>query len=176
MYPNILISLELVMTHLVFTFILLYVRNCAEEALRLLNGTPIGGQNIRLSWGRSPSNKQVVVLYSSHVRGWFLIIVLPEQLVILFVFSPFSLRRILTNGTVAAIMGMGKDTKTIAMLRHRRTLICSTVAMAAMEITSSHHHSNRSSSSKEDTCRFEVLFTLPWLPPPTYRVSPYVIG
>ncbi|CAL9111960.1 unnamed protein product, partial [Musa acuminata var. zebrina] len=30
----------------------------AEEALRMLNGTPLGGQNIRLSWGRSPANKQ----------------------------------------------------------------------------------------------------------------------
>lgn len=34
-------------------------RSCAEEALRVLNGTQLGGQNIRLSWGRSPSNKQV---------------------------------------------------------------------------------------------------------------------
>ncbi|KAH7545761.1 hypothetical protein FEM48_Zijuj01G0128000 [Ziziphus jujuba var. spinosa] len=33
-------------------------RSCAEEALRILNGTQLGGQNIRLSWGRSPSNKQ----------------------------------------------------------------------------------------------------------------------
>uniref|UniRef100_A0A5B7AT71 Putative polyadenylate-binding protein RBP45 n=1 Tax=Davidia involucrata TaxID=16924 RepID=A0A5B7AT71_DAVIN len=32
-------------------------RSCAEEALRMLNGTQLGGQNIRLSWGRSP-NKQ----------------------------------------------------------------------------------------------------------------------
>ncbi|KAM6585749.1 hypothetical protein CsatB_012751 [Cannabis sativa] len=32
-------------------------RSSAEEALRLLNGTQLGGQNIRLSWGRSP-NKQ----------------------------------------------------------------------------------------------------------------------
>ena len=30
--------------------------------MRILNGTPIGGQNIRLSWGRSPSNKQVLLL------------------------------------------------------------------------------------------------------------------
>ncbi|KAL2475594.1 Polyadenylate-binding protein RBP45B [Abeliophyllum distichum] len=29
------------------------------EALRMLNGTLLGGQSIRLSWGRSPSNKQV---------------------------------------------------------------------------------------------------------------------
>ncbi|XP_047940740.1 polyadenylate-binding protein RBP45-like isoform X2 [Salvia hispanica] len=34
-------------------------RSCAEDALRILNGTPLGGQSIRLSWGRSPSNKQV---------------------------------------------------------------------------------------------------------------------
>lgn len=33
-------------------------RPCAEQALSLLNGTMIGGQNVRLSWGRSPSNKQ----------------------------------------------------------------------------------------------------------------------
>ncbi|GMH19456.1 hypothetical protein Nepgr_021297 [Nepenthes gracilis] len=33
-------------------------RSCAEEALRMLNGAQLGGQNIRLSWGRSPSNKQ----------------------------------------------------------------------------------------------------------------------
>ncbi|KAJ8761875.1 hypothetical protein K2173_005586 [Erythroxylum novogranatense] len=33
-------------------------RSCAEEALRNLNGTQLNGQNIRLSWGRSPSNKQ----------------------------------------------------------------------------------------------------------------------
>lgn len=33
-------------------------RACAEQALALLNGTPLGGQNIRLSWGRSPSSKQ----------------------------------------------------------------------------------------------------------------------
>uniref|UniRef100_A0A5B6ZDD4 Putative polyadenylate-binding protein RBP45-like n=1 Tax=Davidia involucrata TaxID=16924 RepID=A0A5B6ZDD4_DAVIN len=33
-------------------------RACAEQALSILNGTQLGGQNIRLSWGRSPSNKQ----------------------------------------------------------------------------------------------------------------------
>lgn len=33
-------------------------RGCAEEALRMLNGTQLGGQSIRLSWGHSPSNKQ----------------------------------------------------------------------------------------------------------------------
>ncbi|XP_004486120.1 polyadenylate-binding protein RBP45-like [Cicer arietinum] len=33
-------------------------RSCAEEAIRVLNGTLLGGQNVRLSWGRTPSNKQ----------------------------------------------------------------------------------------------------------------------
>ncbi|KAF3958809.1 hypothetical protein ACB098_06G039200 [Castanea mollissima] len=33
-------------------------RACAEQALALMNGTQLGGQSIRLSWGRSPSNKQ----------------------------------------------------------------------------------------------------------------------
>ncbi|KAK4284396.1 hypothetical protein QN277_001236 [Acacia crassicarpa] len=36
-------------------------RSCAEEALRILNGTQLGGQSVRLSWGRSPSNKQIQV-------------------------------------------------------------------------------------------------------------------
>ncbi|KAJ3693613.1 hypothetical protein LUZ60_009093 [Juncus effusus] len=31
---------------------------CAEEALLMLQGTTIGGQSVRLSWGRSPTNKQ----------------------------------------------------------------------------------------------------------------------
>ncbi|XP_019463043.1 PREDICTED: polyadenylate-binding protein RBP45-like isoform X2 [Lupinus angustifolius] len=33
-------------------------RSYAEGALQGLNGTLLGGQNVRLSWGRSPSNKQ----------------------------------------------------------------------------------------------------------------------
>ncbi|KAG5614060.1 hypothetical protein H5410_013884 [Solanum commersonii] len=37
---------------------LLIQLSCAEEALRALSGTQLGGQTIRLSWGRSPSNKQ----------------------------------------------------------------------------------------------------------------------
>ncbi|XP_043691742.1 polyadenylate-binding protein RBP45-like isoform X1 [Telopea speciosissima] len=39
-------------------FVQFAIRACAEEALMMLDGTPLGGQNIRLSWGRSPSNKQ----------------------------------------------------------------------------------------------------------------------
>ncbi|XP_042377403.1 RNA-binding protein L-like isoform X1 [Zingiber officinale] len=33
-------------------------RTSAEEALKMLSGTSLGGQNIRLSWGRTPTNKQ----------------------------------------------------------------------------------------------------------------------
>lgn len=33
-------------------------RACAEQALSILNGTELGGQSVRLSWGRSPSSKQ----------------------------------------------------------------------------------------------------------------------
>lgn len=34
-------------------------RNDAEEALQKLNGTAIGKQTVRLSWGRNPANKQL---------------------------------------------------------------------------------------------------------------------
>nr|XP_043635246.1 polyadenylate-binding protein RBP47-like [Erigeron canadensis] len=34
-------------------------RNNAEEALQKLNGTTIGKQTVRLSWGRNPANKQM---------------------------------------------------------------------------------------------------------------------
>ena len=35
-------------------------RGNAEEALGKLNGTIIGKQTVRLSWGRNPANKQVL--------------------------------------------------------------------------------------------------------------------
>lgn len=43
-------------------FSILCSRPSAEQALSSLNGTQLGGQSIRLSWGRSPSNRQVVVI------------------------------------------------------------------------------------------------------------------
>lgn len=45
-------------------------RNNAEEALQKLNGTVIGKQTVRLSWGRNPANKQVYILslsFPSHL-------------------------------------------------------------------------------------------------------------
>lgn len=44
------------MTHSIFHF----NRNDAEEAINKLNGTVIGKQKVRLSWGRSLNNKQQV--------------------------------------------------------------------------------------------------------------------
>ncbi|KAA3467480.1 polyadenylate-binding protein RBP45C [Gossypium australe] len=34
-------------------------RASAEQSLSVLNGTVLGGRNVRLSWGRSPSSKQI---------------------------------------------------------------------------------------------------------------------
>jgi RNA recognition motif-containing protein len=39
-------------------FVQFVTRPSAEQALLMLQGTLIGGQNVRLSWGRSLSNKQ----------------------------------------------------------------------------------------------------------------------
>ncbi|XP_057720611.1 polyadenylate-binding protein RBP47C-like [Arachis stenosperma] len=39
-------------------FVQFAIRNNAEEALQKLNGTVIGKQTVRLSWGRNPANKQ----------------------------------------------------------------------------------------------------------------------
>ncbi|KAI3698123.1 hypothetical protein L6452_31235 [Arctium lappa] len=44
-------------------------RSCAEEALRMLQGTQLGGQTVRLSWGRSPSNKQPQQVEQSQYNG-----------------------------------------------------------------------------------------------------------
>ncbi|KAJ6954981.1 polyadenylate-binding protein RBP47-like [Populus alba x Populus x berolinensis] len=44
-------------------------RNNAEEALQKLNGTVIGKQTVRLSWGRNPANKQHRADFSSPWNG-----------------------------------------------------------------------------------------------------------
>ncbi|KAF6160708.1 hypothetical protein GIB67_019648 [Kingdonia uniflora] len=41
-----------------FPFSVMFFRSNAEEALQGLNGTTIGKNTVRLSWGRSPVNKQ----------------------------------------------------------------------------------------------------------------------
>lgn len=38
---------------------LMHCRSNAEEAMQHLNGTVIGKQKVRLSWGRHPAKKQV---------------------------------------------------------------------------------------------------------------------
>ncbi|XP_027330799.1 polyadenylate-binding protein RBP47C-like [Abrus precatorius] len=44
-------------------------RNNAEEALQKLNGTMIGKQTVRLSWGRNPANKQFRMDFSNPWSG-----------------------------------------------------------------------------------------------------------
>ncbi|CAL5332360.1 hypothetical protein CsSME_00013807 [Camellia sinensis var. sinensis] len=44
-------------------------RNNAEEALQKLNGSTIGNQTVRLSWGRNPANKQLRVDFGSPWNG-----------------------------------------------------------------------------------------------------------
>ncbi|XP_038885237.1 polyadenylate-binding protein RBP47-like [Benincasa hispida] len=44
-------------------------RKNAEEALQKLNGIVIGKQTVRLSWGRSPTNKQYRADYGNHWSG-----------------------------------------------------------------------------------------------------------
>ncbi|XP_057974178.1 polyadenylate-binding protein RBP47-like [Malania oleifera] len=44
-------------------------RNDAEEALQKLNGTIIGKQTVRLSWGRNPANKQLRADFGNQWSG-----------------------------------------------------------------------------------------------------------
>ncbi|KAL2520966.1 Polyadenylate-binding protein RBP47C [Forsythia ovata] len=44
-------------------------RNDAEEALQKLNGTVIGKQTVRLSWGRNPANKQLRTDFGNQWTG-----------------------------------------------------------------------------------------------------------
>ncbi|XP_008813036.2 polyadenylate-binding protein RBP47-like isoform X1 [Phoenix dactylifera] len=48
-------------------FVQFVQRNNAQEALQALNGTVIGKQQVRLSWGRNPANKQ---LRGDHGNQW----------------------------------------------------------------------------------------------------------
>ncbi|KAG0447528.1 hypothetical protein HPP92_028294 [Vanilla planifolia] len=46
-------------------------RNAAEEALQSLNGTIIGKQAVRLSWGRNPANRQARPEHNSTWNGFY---------------------------------------------------------------------------------------------------------
>lgn len=55
-------------------------RKNAEDAIQQLNGTVIGKQSVRLSWGRSPANKQVTFslnMSSLLMAGIFLVLFSP---------------------------------------------------------------------------------------------------
>ncbi|KAE8657101.1 Polyadenylate-binding protein RBP47 [Hibiscus syriacus] len=45
-------------------------RNNAEEALQKLNGTIIGKQTVRLSWGRNPAKKQIMQFRADYGNQW----------------------------------------------------------------------------------------------------------
>lgn len=105
-------------------------RASAEQALSSLNGTQLGGQSIRLSWGRSPSSKQVFAYLSSFKLRY-----------IRYCFDSDSLCRLTRlNGVVvvARIMGMAKDMRLMDMLHLLRTLICIMEITQDIRIISSH--------------------------------------
>ncbi|KVH89625.1 Nucleotide-binding, alpha-beta plait [Cynara cardunculus var. scolymus] len=70
-----MISAEILHTRILkehrMTTIQIIQLSCAEEALRMLQGTQFGGQTVRLSWGRSPSNKQPQVDQSQYNGGYY---------------------------------------------------------------------------------------------------------
>lgn len=50
-----------------YSHVLLVCRKDAENAMNMLNATVIGKQTVRLSWGRSQGNKQVISGRPCHV-------------------------------------------------------------------------------------------------------------
>ncbi|KAG5531612.1 hypothetical protein RHGRI_026283 [Rhododendron griersonianum] len=80
--------------------------HCADVALKMLNGTQLARQNIRLSWGRSPSNKQAL----------------------------FKLSWIQTSGTVD-LMDINLDMKLVEVLELLKIPICKMEAILDIEIT-----------------------------------------
>lgn len=54
---------------MVYEYEIILCRNDAEEALQKVNGSIIGKQTVRLSWGRNPANKQQVM---DSLTVWFL--------------------------------------------------------------------------------------------------------
>ena len=51
--------IKLFVTRLNPHYVVFICRKSAENAIQTLNGTVIGKQTVRLSWGRTPGNKQV---------------------------------------------------------------------------------------------------------------------
>lgn len=51
-----------------YSHVVLICRKDAENAMNMLNATVIGKQTVRLSWGRSQGNKQVIPGRLCHVK------------------------------------------------------------------------------------------------------------
>ncbi|XP_030944667.1 polyadenylate-binding protein RBP47C-like [Quercus lobata] len=63
------VSLKLWLAFYSMILLISLYRNNAEEALQKLNGTVIGKQTVRLSWGRNPANKQFRADYGNQWSG-----------------------------------------------------------------------------------------------------------
>lgn len=133
----------------------------------MLNGTQLGGQNIRLSWGRSPSNKQAVC-FTKHLKmlwpGCSLACLYVKMHQLIYRVSPLvSPSQIQTSGTVD-IMDMHMDMKAMDMHLLPKIRMCMDIPM---EITSSSHH-----SSKLGIVAKKFGFLL-WLPLFSYLINKF---
>jgi len=83
-------------------------RKNAEDALQSLNGTTIGKQTVRLSWGRTPANKQVrffkhkidLICCTKDILGCLILLLGPDQSLS----SPFFLRTCNLISAMHAVM------------------------------------------------------------------------
>ena len=138
------------------------IRSCAEEALRMLNGTQLGGQSMRLSWGRSTSNKQVGQIFWWPLLLFFIILYTLEFYPCLWLVFYCSPKVIQTSGMVD-IMGMLKD-MIIAMLQLLlpKTPTCTMEDILGMEIINSLSSSNKWDIAKVLLFLWMLLSLLVW--------------
>lgn len=108
-------------------------RACAEQALSMLNGTQLGGQSVRLSWGRSPSSKQVLIYFHlSYIPCFDSCFCVTIYLIN----GIYRLSQISPSGMVH-IMDMHKDTRHMGTPHLLKTQTCTMEAILDMEITNS---------------------------------------
>lgn len=117
-------------------------RPSAEQALAVLQGTLIGGQNVRLSWGRSLSNKQVQIKRNIVI---FLSIKLHNgaKLITLWYLNVFSLSMTRISGVlvlvlVVTMVAMDKVMRLMVGMHNLRILTCMVMEpMLVIPITNS---------------------------------------
>lgn len=108
-------------------------RGSAEEALKALNGAQIGGRSVRLSWGRSPSNRPVLFslfLFGCALQNMSFVWVLTE---ILLCWNVCSLNLNRTSGVILLIMDINKGmTPRTDMCLPLKILTCTMVVTRVM--------------------------------------------